>query len=230
MSNANNPSGFYYTKKDLESIAEVAKKYNIMVFHDQVAEEFVLDDDQKLLNIASIPGMKERTIMASSFSKMYNCGNFRTGWVIANKYFCETVYHFKSWANDGDAKPAIDAGLAILREENKSERRKWVDKKIKDLRKKRDHMKKRLSEIKGVIPNTCRGHYWAWPNVSSFPMTSQELAEYLLKEAGVYCRPGTWYGMKGEGHFRLNFSIPLEYMDEAMDKMKTGLNKLSIVK
>jgi bifunctional pyridoxal-dependent enzyme with beta-cystathionase and maltose regulon repressor activities len=63
--------------------------------------------------------------------------------------------------------------------------------------------------------------------VSSFGKKSQELAEYLLEDQGVYCRPGTWYGRNGEGHFRLNFSIPIEYMDEALNRMEEGLNKLS---
>jgi aminotransferase len=87
-------------------------------------------------------------------------------------------------------------------------------------------MKKRLSEIEGVIPNTPRGHYWAWPNVSSFGMTSQELAEYLVKEANVFCRPGTWYGINAEGHFRINTSIPMDYIDEALDRMQDGLGKI----
>ena len=226
MSNASNPSGFFYTEEDLKSIAELAEKYDFMVFHDQVAEEFILDEDSKLISMASIPGMKDRTIIASSFSKMYNCHAFRTGWIVANKDFCELALLFRGWVNDGIVKPAVEASLAILREENKKQRKKWVDKKLATLRKKRDHMKKRLSEIEGVTPNTPKGHYWAWPNVSSFGMTTQKLAEHLVKEANVFCRPGTWYGTNGEGHFRLNFSIPTDYMDEALDKVQSGLEKL----
>ena len=226
MSNANNPSGFFYTKNDLESIADLAKKYDFMVFHDQVSEEYILDKSSKLISLASLPEMKERTVIASSFSKMYQCGNFRTGWIVANKSFCEAALQYRAWSNDGIVKPAVDASLAVLKDEYKKERKKWVENKLDDLKKKRDNMKKKLSEIKGVVPNTCRGHYWAWPNVSSFGRTSQELAEYLLRDVGVYCRPGTWYGTNGEGHFRLNFSLPIEYMNEALDKMKTGLNKL----
>lgn len=226
MSNASNPSGFFYTEEDLKSIAKLSEKYDFMVFHDQVAEEFVLDEESKLISMASIPGMKNRTIIASSFSKMYQCHGFRTGWIVANSHFCEFALLYRGWVNDGVVKPAVDASLAILREENKAERKKWVSNKNKTLQGKRDHMKKRLSEIEGVIPNTPRGHYWAWPNVSSFGMTTQKLAEYLVKEANVYCRPGTWYGDNGEGHFRLNFAIPMDYMDAAMDKLQDGLGKL----
>jgi bifunctional pyridoxal-dependent enzyme with beta-cystathionase and maltose regulon repressor activities len=57
-------------------------------------------------------------------------------------------------------------------------------------------------------------------------MTSQELAEYLVKEANVFCRPGTWYGIIAEGHFRINSSIPMDYMDEGLEKLAKGLSKL----
>ncbi|GAG89605.1 unnamed protein product, partial [marine sediment metagenome] len=130
MSNASNPSGFLYTEEDLKSIAILAEKYDFMVFHDQVAEEFVLDKESKLISMASIPGMKDRTIIASSFSKMYQCHGFRTGWVVANKHFCDFTLNYRGWSNDGVVKPAVDASLAILREENKATRKKWISKKL----------------------------------------------------------------------------------------------------
>jgi len=225
MSNANNPSGFFYTEDDLKAIAELAGKYDFMVFHDQVAEEFVLDEGYKLNCIAALPGMKESAILGSSFSKMYNLHGWRTGFMVANKDFCEAAGQFQGWVNDGAVAPGIYFAHAILSDENRKERRKWVDHRCAELRKKRNYLKKRLGEIDGVIPNTCRGHYWAWPNVKSFGITSQELAEYLLKEAKLYVRPGTWYGMNGEGHFRLNFFLPMDYLEKAMNKMEEGLSK-----
>lgn len=228
MSNANNPSGFVYTKEDLGGIAELAKRYDFMVLHDQVTEEFILDKDEgyDLNCLASLPDMKERTMVVSSFSKMYNIVFWRAGWVVANKNICENVLRVMWWVTDGPVTLGVEAALAILKEENKKEREKCVSKKLADLKRKRDHMKKRLKEMEGVIPNTPRGHYWAWPNVSLFNVTSQELAEYLLKEAKLYVRPGTWYGLNGEGHFRLSFYIPFDYMDKALDRMEDGLSKL----
>jgi len=226
MSNANNPSGFLYTKEDLQHIAELAQRYDFMVLHDQVAEEFILDSDEgyRLTCLASLQNMKERTIVTSSFSKMYNIGFWRAGWVVANKHICEMVLRVMWWVTDGPVTPGIDAALAILK--NRKERKKYVSKKLATLKRNRDYMKKRLGEMGGVVPNTPRGHYWAWPNVSAFGMTSQELAEYLLKEWKLSVRPGTWYGANGEGHFRLSFYIPLDYMEKALDRMKEGLGKL----
>jgi aminotransferase len=229
MSNANNPSGFLYTKEDLEGIAKLAKKHDIMVLHDQVTEEFILDKDKgfKLNCLASLPGMKDRTIVVSSFSKMYNVTFWRAGWLIGNSSICENVLRVMWWVTDGPVTPGIEVAHAILREDNKKERKKYVNKKLNRLRKNRDQMKKRLDEMKGVVSNTPRGHYWAWPNVASFNMSCHELAEYLLKEAKVYVRPGTWYGLNGEGHFRLSFAVPLDYMETALDRMEEGLSKLS---
>jgi aminotransferase len=229
MSNSNNPSGFLYTTEDLEGIAQLAKKYDFIVLHDQVTEEFVFDKDEgyELNCLASLPGMKERTVVVSSFSKMYNVVFWRAGWVVANSNICENILRVMWWATDGPVTPGIEAALAILKEDNRKEREKYVSQKLRELKRRRDHMKKRLKEMEGVIPNTPRAHYWAWPNVSSFNTPSQELAKYLLKEAKLYVRPGTWYGLNGEGHFRLSFDVPFDYMNKALDRMEDGLSKLA---
>ena len=229
MSNASNPSGFLYTKEGLEDIAKLAKKHDFMVLHDQVTEEFVLDKDKgyKLNCLASLPGMKDRTMVVSSFSKMYNVVFWRAGWLVGNSSICENVLRVMWWVTDGPVTPGIEAALAILREGNRKEREKYVSTKLQGIREKRDQMKKRLKGMNGVIPNTPRGHYWAWPNISSFKMPCHELAEYLLREAKTYVRPGTWYGLKGEGHFRLSFDVPFDYMEIALDRMEEGLSKLS---
>jgi aspartate/methionine/tyrosine aminotransferase len=228
MSNADNPGGFHYTEEDNKAIAELAEKYDFMVLSDQVSEEFILEPEKsKYHSIASIPGMEERTIISGSHSKMYGLGPLRTGWVVSNKDFIENLYWFLMWVNDGVVGSAVDASLAILQGGNETET--WVKTVNERLRKRRDHMNKRLAEIEGVIPNTAQGIYWAFPWVGSFGMSSHRLAEYLLKEVNLFVRPGTWYGHTGEGHFRLLFAIPEDWIDEAMDRMHKGLSKLPVV-
>jgi aminotransferase len=227
MSNSNNPGGYLYTEKDNKAIAELAEKYDFMVLSDHVSEEFSFEPEKyKFHCIASLSGMENRTIITGSYSKMYGLSWLRTGWVVTRKDFLEHLYWYRGWVNDGFVRPAIDASLAILRGGKKTE--DHVKKKNNRIKKQRDQMKKRLSEIEGVKPNTPRGLYWAFPWVGSFGMTSQKLAEHLLKKEKLSVRPGTWYGKNGEGHFRLLFALP--WIDEAMDRMQNGLSKLPIKK
>ena len=87
-------------------------------------------------------------------------------------------------------------------------------------------MNDRLRKMEGVIPNRPSGIYWAFPNVKSFGVPTQQLSEFLLKEEKVICRPGTWYGREAaEGHFRLSFCVAPDLIEKGMDRMEAGLKK-----
>lgn len=222
MSNANNPTSYLYTKEDNEAILEIAKKNDFFILSDQVSEE-ILFDGCKYHSIASLPGALNRTIVCSSLSKLYNLSGFRVGYAIANKQVIEQMNVITGWVTDNIVSLGADAVTAIFRNKEKTEQ--YVKNVLADLQKRRDYMIGRLSKMDGVIPNHPTGIYWAFPNVASFGVSSQQLAEFLMREGKVYVRPGTWYGRNGEGHFRLSFCVAWDWIREGMDRMERALEK-----
>ena len=220
MSNANNPTGILYSKEDNEAIAELAIKNDFFVLADHVSEEIIFDG-AKLHNIASVPGMKERTIVVSSFSKAHNLSGFRTGYTVANRDLLEHMSSMIGEVTDGYVTPGLWAALAALKGPQD-----WIRKHVEDLQDRRDMMVDRLNKMPGVACGKPKGIYWAFPNIKSLEMPSHDLAEYLLTEGKVNVRPGMWYGRNGEGHLRISFCVKPEWIQKGMDQMEEALKKL----
>jgi len=224
ISNANNPTSYLYTEKNNEDILELANKNDFYILSDQVSEE-ILFDGAKYHSIASLPEAMNRTIMCSSFSKLYCLSGLRIGYIAANNKIIEQLNQIIGWTTDGIVTPGVDAGIAVLK--NKEKTREFIKNTLESLRKRRDYMNERLGKMEGVIPNNPKGLYWAFPNVKSFKIPTQQLAEFLMQEEKVYVRPGTWYGRNGEGHFRISFCMDPEWIRKGMDRMESGLEKIS---
>lgn len=220
MSNANNPTGILYSKEDNEAIAELAQKYDFFVLADHVSEEIIFDG-AKLHNIASVPGMKERTIVVSSFSKAHNLSGFRTGYAVANRDIVEHMSSMIGEVTDGYVTPGLWAALAALKGPQD-----WIREHVESLQKRRDMMVDRLNRMPGVVCGKPKGIYWAFPNIKGVGMPSHDLAEYLLTEGKVNMRPGMWYGRNGEGHLRVSFCANPEWIRKGMDRMEEAINKL----
>jgi len=168
----------------------------------------------------------ERIVTCASFSKLYNISGLRLGLAFARPEFLEHFIEMNEWAVDGIVTPGVHAALAYLR--NEEQTNNYVQQSIADLKKRRDYMIKRLNEMEVIIPNTPKGLWWLFPfvDIEKFGKTTQEIAEFLLREERVYCRPGTWYGLHSEGHFRLSFCVNPAWIKEGMDKMDRGIRKL----
>jgi len=223
ISNANNPTSYLYTKEDNEAILEIAEKNDFFILSDQVSEE-ILFDGAEYHSIASLPDAMNRTIVCSSLSKLYCLSGLRVGYVVAPKKIIEYVNIIVGWNTDGIVTPGIDAALALFK--NKEKTNRFIQETLLDLQKRRDYMNKRLRKMEGVIPNIPKGLYWAFPNVRSFNVPTQQLSEFLLQEEKVYVRPGTWYGRNGEGHLRISFCVAPEKIRKGMDRMEAGLENL----
>jgi aminotransferase len=219
-SNANNPGGILYTKQQNEAIAELAIKHDFFVLEDLVSEEIIFDG-ASLHNIASIPGMQERTIVCSSFSKGHNLHGFRIGYGIANKTITRYMSSAVGWTTDGIVTPGVVAALAALKGPQD-----WIREHARSLQQRRDMMVDRLNKMDGVVCSRPQGIYWAFPNIKALGMPSHDLAEYLLVEGKVNTRPGMWYGRNGEGHLRLAFCVDPEWIKMSMDRMDEAIKKL----
>lgn len=220
LNSPNNPLGSVLTKDDLKSIADICKRHDLLVMTDEAYEDFIYDGYHHC-SIASLPGMKERTISVFTLSKTYSMTGWRVGYVAAPKTLMESIRVVQAYVLTHPSsmveKAAVEALLGP--QENVLQMRE-------EFQRRRDFMVKRLLEIEGVSCVPPRGAFYAFPDMSFFGRTSWELAEHLLKNGRVLTVPGLAYGSEGEGHLRLSFSTSIQKIEEGLDRLERTLRSL----
>ena len=221
MSNGNNPSGKLYSKEELEAVAEIATKNKIFVFSDELYEKVVFDG-YKHFGIASLPGMAEYTITAIGFSKMQAMSGFRVGFAVANE---EITRHMK-WLVGHTVECVNSVGQKAAIAAMSEEMDDWHEEILSELQRRRDFAVARLNKIGGIVCNLPVGSYFLFPNISKLG-TSQEVAEFFLREGRVKVLLGTDYGqINGEGHIRISFCAGWDRLAEGLERIAVTAEKL----
>lgn len=218
----NNPTGGIMTKEDLEKIAEVIIKHDLLVITDEIYAE--LTYGRKHTSIVSLPGMKERCVYVGGFSKAFAMTGWRLGFVCAPKDIDEAMFKIHQYgimcAPITSQYGAIEAlkdgfldGFATVEEMRDSydKRRKFV--------------LHSLAEI-GLHCFEPRGAFYAFPSVKSTGLTAEAFADGLLKGHKVAVVPGNAFGTFGEYNVRLSYATSMSALDEAFTRMQAFVSKL----
>lgn len=209
-----NPTGRVYTREELQGLADLANRYDLLVISDEVYEEITYDDAQHI-SIASLPGMRERTISMFAFTKAYAMDGWRLGYLAADqsligpmmKITTNEVTHVNTFIQHG-ALAALNGNPRVLR---------GMVQRDKD---RRDLVVDRLSAMKNVTCALPQGTIYAFPDISATGMTSQDCAERMMQDVGVVTEAGSFYGEAGEGHLRVCFGCAeLDVLEDAMNRM-----------
>jgi len=222
MANGNNPTGHLYTKKELEQIAEVSQDNDLLIFSDELYSRCVFDG-KKHYSIAALPGMKERTITSTSFSKIEVMSGLRIGYVIAPPDLIKVYRSMCSYETECINTTGQKAAIAAL----SKEALEWIQKNtLPEIQKRRDYCWKKLNKIEDVFCATARGTYYLFPNISKYNIgSSDEIIDYFIKEAGVLVRAG--YGPLGTpGHFRVSCCAPWNRLALGLEAIEDALYKL----
>ena len=214
-----NPTGGILAREDLELVAEMAQKYDFYVLSDEIYSRLVFEGEH--FSIASLPGMKERTIIVDGMSKTYAMTGWRLGYAAGPR---EVVnWMSKIIANTASCTATFTqlAGIEALTGPQDD-----VEKMRQEFMARRDIIVKGLNEIPGVTCRMPHGAFYVFPNVKSFGKTSKEIADYLLYNAGVACLAGTDFGSYGEGYLRLSYATSRENIAIAMGRIRTALAEL----
>lgn len=216
-----NPTGRVYSRDELQILADIAIRHDLVVVSDEVYEDILFDGAQHI-SIASLPGMQERTVSMFAFTKSFAMDGWRLGYLAAPAEMIDGI--LKITANDvTHVNTFIQAGayaavtgpaetLAELVQEDKV---------------KRDIVVTRLNQMSGVTCDWPEGTIYAFPKISGLGFTSQELAETLMEKTGVVVEAGSFYGVAGEGHLRVCFgSQSTERVTEAMDRLQRFFGSL----
>lgn len=214
----NNPTGAVMEKKDLEAIAEIIIKHDIFVLSDEIYSELTYLDNH--VSIASLPGMKERTIVINGFSKSHAMTGWRLGYACGPEVVIKQMLKIHQFAimcapttSQYAAVEALrngDADVTMMREEYDGRRR---------------YVLKRFREM-GLSCFEPFGAFYAFPSISEFGMTSEEFANELLKKQKVAVVPGTAFGASGEGFIRISYAYSLEDLREALGRVEAFVTEL----
>lgn len=208
----NNPTGAMLNKSELEEIAVIVEKYNLIVLSDEIYAELVYDE--AYISFTSIKNMREHTILISGFSKGFAMTGWRLGMIAAPVYFSELMLKIHQYSMMCAPTMSQFAALEALRAGNDE-----VIRMRDSYKKRRNFMTTSFNEM-GLTCHVPGGAFYVFPSISSTGLSSAEFAEQLLLEEKVAVVPGSVFGESGEGFIRCSYATSLEQLMEAMKRME----------
>lgn len=214
----NNPTGAIMERAELEEIARVLRGSNILVLSDEIYAELTYGLPH--VSIASIEGMKERTILASGFSKAYAMTGWRLGYVCAPEAVTKQMLKIHQYAIM--CAPTVSQFAA-------AEALKNGDADIEYMKSEYDCRRKFIVDGLNKIGLSCfepKGAFYVYPRVKETGLTSEEFAEKLLSQYKVAVVPGTAFGDCGEGYVRISYAYSVEHIKTALERMGEFVSEL----
>lgn len=215
-----NPTGGVFSRETLEKLADIAIRNDLMVLSDEIYEQLVYDGE-KHISIASLPGMKERTIKLSGMSKAYSMTGWRLGYMCATKEIISACVRVHQYTITCASSFVQEASVTALRDCDDD-----VEAMRKEYERRKNYVVKALNAIDGISCNDPKGAFYIFVNIKSLGMTSMEVAEYLLEKAKVALVPGSAFGSEGEGYLRISYACSYEELVEACDRIKEAVKAL----
>jgi len=215
-----NPTGGILTREDLQGIAELAVKHNIIVFSDEIYSRITYDGFRHT-SILEFPGMKERTIMLDGFSKTWAMTGWRLGYGMMPAAIASLVAKLQTNCTSCTSSFTQMAGVEAV-----SGTQDPAEAFIAEFRRRRDVIVDGLNQIPGFRCHRPQGAFYVFPNIEGTGTSSARMADYLLKEAGVACLSGTAFGQFGEGFIRFSYANSVENLNKALDRINDAVGKL----
>jgi len=213
LNSPGNPTGGLIPRTDLEHIARAAIKHDCWVLSDEIYTRIVYDNPQ-LDSIMGFPGMAERTIIMDGFSKTYAMTGWRLGYGIMPRDLAIKVGLLLMHSVGSTAQFTQFAGIEALTGDQKQ-----VDEVVTEYKKRRDLIVAGLNQLPGISCQNPKGAFYVFPNIKQMGKTSQQVADWILEEAGVALLPGNAFGKHGEGYLRLSYANSQENIQKALEKM-----------
>ena len=217
-----NPTGGVLTRADLERIAELAQEHDLWVMTDEIYGR-ILYDGEEHVSIASLPGMRERTIVLDGFSKTFAMTGWRLGYAVVPESLIPT--YSELIINTISCAPTFVQVGAVQALEGPQDD---VDAMVVEFKARRDLVIEGLNRIPGIRAKTPLGAFYAFPSIGGTGLTGAELAERLLVEADVCVLAGTAFGGVGTDHIRISYANSRENLTEALgriDRFVAGLGR-----
>jgi len=220
LNSPSNPTGGVIPLKDLEHIADAARRHDCWVMSDEIYTQIVFDG-QTAASIASLPGMAERTIIVDGFSKTYAMQGWRLGFGIMPEPLAERVRLFFTHGFGCTAQASQLAAVEAL-----VGPQDHVAMMVKEYQRRREIIVDGLNRLPGVHCLKPQGAFYAFPNIRETGKSSQEIANLFL-DFGVALLPGSAFGKYGEGYLRLSYANSIPNIQRALERMAKALDSIS---
>ena len=215
----NNPTGAIMEREDLEKIAEIVIEKDLYVISDEIYSELTYAKEDHV-TIASLPGMKDRTILINGFSKAFAMTGWRLGYACAPELILKQMLKIHQYAIMCAPTTSQYAAVEALRN---------GDEDVKHMRESYDQRRRFLMNAFAEMGLECfepQGAFYMFPSIKRFGMTSEEFATRLLREEKVAVVPGTAFGDCGEGFLRVSYAYSLKSLKEALGRIKRFVDRL----
>lgn len=213
----NNPTGGIMTKADLEALVDIIIKHDLIVISDEIYAELTYQGQH--VSIASLPGMRDRTIVVNGFSKAFAMTGWRIGYACGNPDIIGAMTKVHQYTIMCAPIMGQKAAIEALRH-GEPEMRKMVD----DYNNRRKIILAGLREI-GLECFEPRGAFYCFPSIKNTGMNSEEFCELLLQEEQVAVVPGNAFGLNGDGYIRCCYAASIVNIEEAINRMGQFLNR-----
>lgn len=219
VNSPNNPGGYILSREELQKIADIAKEHDLLVISDECYDEFTYGSEH--ISIAQIDGMRDRTLVVKSTSKSFSMTGWRIGYVLTPNKFKKYINKVhqnmstcaSSFAQFGAVKAFTDGD-------------DFIDNMVDTFEKRGDYFYDAISKIDGLEIVKPKGAFYMFPKITNYNKDDFEMADILLRQAGVVSVPGSFFGKSGKGHIRLAYCRSMEELETAAKNMKKVLENL----
>lgn len=217
----NNPTGAVLSYEEIAALSKIAVERDLIVISDEVYEKITYDDTEHFC-FATFPGMRERTLVVNSFSKTYAMTGLRVGYVYGPEGLISSAWLVHQYTVACVNTLAQYAALAAL-----TGPQDFIGDMVREFDERRQLVNKRLIEIEGFNCVVPKGAFYVFPNIEAFGMSSEDFAQFLLKEGRVTVVPGSAFGHYGEGYIRISYAASYEQLEEAFNRMESAVKSLN---
>lgn len=222
LSSPHNPCGSALTREELEAVAEIALRHDLVVLSDEVY--WAIAYDRPHASILDLDGMAERTVLLDGWSKTFAMTGWRLGFGVFPPALVEPVTRLV--INSVSCTSAFSQHAAIAALTGPWEP---VERMVAEFRRRRDAIVEGLSAIPGISCLRPEGAFYVFPSVKELGVPSKRVEEHLLEHAGVACLSGTAFGRHGEGYLRFSYANSVENIERALAAVRAALPEVARV-
>ena len=220
LNSPSNPCGFLLDRKSLEIAARLAEEYNLLIISDDVYSQMIYDDN-KFETIASIPDMRERTIILNGFSKYYAMTGWRIGYIVCDKSLMDPLMRLSFYSISCPNTFVQRAAVSALKEDDRASR-----KMVAEYQRRRDYMCRELNMLKGCRCDKPSGAFYIFLDIRETGLSSEAFCQLMLNKHFVTMTPGHVFGDNCEGFVRISYANSIENLEIAMKRMNEALETL----
>lgn len=221
LSYPNNPTGAIMTRKDLEAVADVIRDTDICILSDEIYAELTYGEE-KHCSISTLPGMYDRTLLISGFSKTYAMTGWRIGYACGNATLIKMMTKLHQYSIMSVPTTSQYAAVEALRN---------GDDDIVEMRDEYNGRRKLITDGLNSLGLICfepKGAFYAFPDISKTGLSSEKFCEKLLKEEHVAIVPGNAFGESGEGYARVSYAASIDSISKALERIGSFLRRRGI--